>query len=43
VRHLPGARREPGSAQYAWMNDIVCAGIDYLVEGGIVYKVFKLI
>ena len=43
VRHLPGARRETGSAQYAWMNVIVCAGIGYLVEGGIAYKVFELI
>ena len=34
---------ETGSAPYAWMNDIVCVGIGYLVEGGIAYKVFKLI
>lgn len=34
---------ETGSATYAWMNDIVCAGIGYLVEGGVAYKVFRLL
>jgi len=31
------------SKQYAWLNDIVCVGIGYLVEGGIAYKIFKLL
>ena len=30
---------ETGAAQYAWMNDIVCVGSGYLVEGGIAYHV----
>jgi hypothetical protein len=34
---------ETGSAQYAWINDIVCAGIGYLVDGGIAYRIFKLV
>jgi len=34
---------ETGSPRYAWMNAIVCVGIGYLVDGGIAYKVFKLI
>jgi hypothetical protein len=34
---------ETGSPQYAWVNDIVCAGVGYLVAGGIAYKVFQLV
>jgi hypothetical protein len=33
---------ETGSKQYAWLNDIVCVGSGYLVEGGIAYKVFQV-
>ena len=33
---------ETGSPKYAWLNDIVCVGSGYLIEGGIAYKVFKL-
>jgi hypothetical protein len=34
---------ETGAAQYAWMNDIVCIGSGYLVEGGIAYNVCQII
>ncbi|WP_407150842.1 DUF3237 domain-containing protein [Bradyrhizobium sp. ORS 86] len=34
---------ETGSSQYAWLNDIVCVGIGYLVEGGIAYKVAQVV
>lgn len=34
---------ETGSAAYAWMNDIVCVGTGYLVEGAVAYKVFELV
>lgn len=34
---------ETGAKQYAWLNDIVCAGIGYLVEGGIAYKVAQIV
>jgi hypothetical protein len=34
---------ETGSARYAWVNDIVCAGIGYLVDRGIAYRIFKLV
>lgn len=30
---------ETGSERYAWLNDVVCVGSGYLVEGGIAYKV----
>jgi hypothetical protein len=30
---------ETGAKRYAWLNDIVCVGSGYLVEGGIAYKV----
>lgn len=33
---------ETGSAAYGWLNDIVCVGSGYLVEGGIAYKVFEV-
>lgn len=33
---------ETGAEAYAWMNDIVCVGKGYLVEGGIAYKVFEV-
>ena len=34
---------ETGSQTYAWLNDIVCVGTGYLVEGGIAYKVAQVI
>jgi hypothetical protein len=34
---------ETGAEQYAWMNDIVCVGSGYLVEGGIAYNVSQVI
>jgi hypothetical protein len=34
---------ETGAPQYAWMNDIVCVGVGYLVEGGIAYKISKVV
>ncbi|MBR1213654.1 DUF3237 domain-containing protein [Bradyrhizobium sp. JYMT SZCCT0180] len=34
---------ETGAAQYAWMNDIVCVGSGYLVEGGIAYNISQII
>jgi len=33
---------ETGAEQYAWLNDIVCAGSGYLVPGGIAYKVSQV-
>jgi hypothetical protein len=34
---------ETGASHYAWLNDIVCIGYGYLVEGGIAYKVFQVL
>lgn len=34
---------ETGAEQYAWLNDIVCVGSGYLVEGGIAYKVSQIL
>jgi hypothetical protein len=34
---------ETGAKQYAWLNDIVCVGQGYLVEGGIAYKVEQVL
>jgi Protein of unknown function (DUF3237) len=34
---------ETGATQYAWLNDIVCVGQGYLVEGGIAYKVDQVL
>ncbi|WP_051711797.1 DUF3237 domain-containing protein [Streptomyces sp. NRRL S-350] len=33
---------ETGSQEYAWLNDIVCVGTGYLIEGGIAYKVAQV-
>ncbi|MBT2368936.1 DUF3237 domain-containing protein [Streptomyces sp. ISL-10] len=33
---------ETGAQPYAWLNDIVCVGSGYLVEGGIAYKVAQV-
>jgi hypothetical protein len=34
---------ETGARQYAWLNDIVCIGSGYLIEGGIAYKVSQIV
>src|SRR3954447_25981521 len=33
---------ETGAERYAWLNDIVCIGSGYLIEGGIAYSVFEV-
>jgi hypothetical protein len=33
---------ETGAEPYAWLNDIVCIGSGYLIEGGIAYSVFEV-
>jgi len=30
---------ETGSPRYAWLNDLVCIGSGYLVQGGVAYRV----
>lgn len=34
---------ETGAAQYAWLNDIVCVGSGYLIEGGIAYSISQIV
>jgi hypothetical protein len=34
---------ETGAERYAWLNDITCAGSGYLVEGGVAYKVSRIL
>ncbi|MFC5179784.1 DUF3237 domain-containing protein [Actinomadura harenae] len=34
---------ETGAETYAWLNDTVCVGSGYLIEGGIAYKVFQVV
>jgi Protein of unknown function (DUF3237) len=34
---------ETGAEHYTWLNDIVCVGSGYLVEGGIAYKLVEVI
>jgi hypothetical protein len=34
---------ETGSRTYAWLNDIVCVGKGYLVEGAVAYKIFEVL
>jgi hypothetical protein len=33
---------ETGADQYAWLNDIVCVGSGYLVDGGIAYAIAEV-
>jgi hypothetical protein len=33
---------ETGSQRYAWLNDVVCVGSGYLVDGGIAYAVTQV-
>ncbi|MER5833918.1 DUF3237 family protein [Streptomyces sp. NPDC002130] len=34
---------ETGAEPYAWLNGTVCVGSGYLVEGGIAYKVCRVL
>lgn len=34
---------ETGAKDYAWLNDLVCVGSGYFVEGGIAYKVSRVV
>lgn len=34
---------ETGAERYGWLNDIVCIGSGYLIEGGIAYKVSQVL
>ena len=34
---------ETGAKQYAWLNDVVCIGQGYLIEGGIAYKISQVV
>jgi Protein of unknown function (DUF3237) len=34
---------ETGAKRYAWLNDIVCVGSGYLVEGGIAYRISQVV
>jgi hypothetical protein len=34
---------ETGAEGYAWLNDVVCVGSGYLVEGGIAYHVAQVV
>ncbi|OQR61682.1 hypothetical protein B6E66_23240 [Streptomyces maremycinicus] len=33
---------ETGAPRYAWLNDIVCVGSGYLIEGGVAYRVSEV-
>lgn len=33
---------ETGSNAHSWLNDVVCVGKGYVVEGGVAYKVFEI-
>jgi Protein of unknown function (DUF3237) len=34
---------ETGAERYGWLNDIVCIGSGYLIDGGIAYKVSQVL
>jgi hypothetical protein len=34
---------ETGAPAYAWLNDIVCVGVGYLVEGAVAYRVSQVV
>jgi hypothetical protein len=34
---------ETGAEQYSWLNDIVCVGSGYAIEGGIAYRVHQIL
>jgi hypothetical protein len=33
---------ETGANQYVWLNDIVCIGSGYLIEGGVAYRISRV-
>lgn len=34
---------ETGSTRYAWLNGLVCVGTGYLVNGGVAYRISRLL
>ena len=32
-----------GSGAYCWLNDIICVGSGYPVDGGVAYRVFQVL
>jgi hypothetical protein len=34
---------ETGASEYSWLNDIVCVGAGYVVDGGIAYQVARVV
>jgi hypothetical protein len=34
---------ETGAEKYAWLNDLVCVGSGYLIEGGIAYRISQVV
>lgn len=34
---------ETGSPRYSWLNDVVCVGSGYLVDGGVAYRVEQVL
>jgi hypothetical protein len=34
---------ETGAETYAWLNDLVCVGSGYLIEGGIAYRISQVV
>jgi predicted ester cyclase len=34
---------ETGAERYAWLNDVVCVGSGHLVEGGVAYRVARVV
>ena len=34
---------ETGAEKYAWLNDLVCVGSGYLIEGGIAYSISQVV
>lgn len=34
---------ETGAARYVWLNDVVCVGSGYLVDGGVAYRVCRVV
>jgi Protein of unknown function (DUF3237) len=34
---------ETGAERYTWLNDIVCIGAGYLIEGGIAYRIAEVL
>jgi hypothetical protein len=42
-RGKPVRGKKTRAQQYVWLNDIVCVGSGYLVEGGIAYNVSEIV